>query len=149
MTYICIMDKINKIEAVHSFTVMPKDCNFNLDKSTNRNRILFGGKILYDMDFAAAKVARRACYGVGADMIVTASMEKTNFDKPAYLGDIVTYTATIKALGRSSIQIRVRVTREDNIGQLEHICSSNMVFVTVKDSKPFGHGLTFEKLEQG
>ena len=140
--------KINKLEAVHSFTVMPKDCNFNLDKSTNRNRILFGGKILYDMDFAAAKVARRACYGVGADMIVTASMDKTNFDKPAFLGDIVTYTASIKGFGRSSLQIRVRVTREDGEGNVEHICSSNMVFVTVKDSKPFRHGLTFEKLEQ-
>jgi len=142
------MDKINKLEAVHSFTVMPKDCNFNLDKSTNRNRILFGGKILYDMDFAAAKVVRRACYGVGGDMVVTASMDKTNFDKPAFLGDIVTYTATIKGLGRSSIQVRVRVTREDWEGNVEHICSSNMVFVTVKDSKPFRHGLTFEKLEQ-
>jgi len=142
------MDKINKLEAVHSFTVMPKDCNFNLDKSTNINRILFGGKILYDMDFAAAKVARRACYGVGADMIVTASMDKTNFDKPAYLGDIVTYTATIKAIGRSSLQIRVRVTREDSEGNVEHICSSNMVFVTVKEGKAFKHGLTFEKLEE-
>ena len=138
---------INKIEAVHSFTVMPKDCNFNLDKSTNRNRILFGGKILYDIDFAAAKVARRATYGVGADMIVTASMDKTNFDKPAFLGDIITYTATIKALGRSSIQIRVRVTREDSIGNIEHICSSNMTFVTIKEGRPFAHELTFEKLE--
>ncbi len=143
-----VIDKVNKIEAVHSFTVMPKDCNFNLDKSTNRNRILFGGKILYDMDFAAAKVARRACYGVGADMIVTASMDKTNFDRPAFLGDIITYTATIKAIGRSSIQIRVRVTREDGEGLVEHICSSNMTFVTVKDSKPHKHGLTFEILEQ-
>jgi len=142
------MEKINKVEAIHSFTVMPRDCNFNLDKSTNRNRILFGGKILYDMDFAAAKVARRACYGVGADRIVTASMDKVNFDKPAYLGDIVTYTATIKALGRSSIQIRVRVNREDSVGNVEHICSSNMTFVTVKDGKPFRHDLTFEKLEQ-
>jgi acyl-CoA hydrolase len=140
-------DKINKIVAVHSFTVMPKDCNFNLDKNTNRNRILFGGKILYDLDFAAAKIARRACYGVGADMIVTASMDKTNFDKPAYLGDIVTYTASVKGIGRSSLQIRVRVTREDGEGAVEHICSSNMVFVTVKDGKPFNHNLTFEKLE--
>ena len=141
------MDKINKLEAVHSFTVMPKDCNFNLDRDTNRNRILFGGKILYDLDFAAAKIARRACYSVGSDMVVTASMDKTNFDKPAYLGDIITYTATIKGLGRSSLHIRVKVTREDNEGSVEHICSSNTVFVTIKDGLPFNHGLTFAKLE--
>lgn len=29
------MDKINKLEATHSFTVMPRDCNYNLDKRTN------------------------------------------------------------------------------------------------------------------
>jgi len=137
---------INKLEAIHSFTVMPKDCNFNLDKLTNSNRILFGGKILYEIDYAAAKIARRACYGVDADMIVTASMDKTNFEKPAYLGDIITYTATIKALGRSSIQIRVKVKRESMEGVIEDICSANMTFVCIKDGKPFAHNLTFEKL---
>jgi acyl-CoA hydrolase len=142
-----MIPKINKLEAEHSFTVMPKDCNFNLDKNTNSNRILFGGKILYDMDFAAAKVARRATYGVDCDMVVTASMDKTNFDKPAFIGDIITYSAVIKALGRTSIQIRVRVVRETTNGEIEHICSSNATFVTIKDGKPSPHGLTFEKLE--
>lgn len=141
------MSKINKLTAVHSFTVMPKDCNFNTDKDTNSNKILFGGKVMYDMDFAAAKIARRATYGVGADMIVTASMDKINFEKPAYVGDIVTYTATIKALGRTSIQIRVKVVREDMHGNIESICSSNTTFVTLKNGKPFPHDLTFEKLE--
>ena len=27
------MNKINKLEAVHSFTVMPRDCNFNRDEN--------------------------------------------------------------------------------------------------------------------
>lgn len=140
------MEKINKLEAVHSFTVMPRDCNYNLDKRTNGNTVLFGGKILYDMDFAAAKIARRATYGVGADMVVTASMDKTNFDRPSFVGDIITYTSTIKALGRSSIQIRVKVKRESMEGDVEEICSSNMTFVTMKDGKPFPHNLTWDKL---
>lgn len=140
------MDKINKLEAVHSFTVMPRDCNYNVDKRTNGNTVLFGGKILYDMDFAAAKIARRATYGVGADMVVTASMDKTNFDRPSFVGDIITYTSTIKALGRSSIQIRVKVKKESMKGEIEEICSSNMTFVTMKDGKPFPHNLTWDKL---
>lgn len=45
------MDKINKLEATHSFTVMPRDCNYNLDKRTNGNTVLFGGKILYNIIF--------------------------------------------------------------------------------------------------
>lgn len=103
-------------------------------------------KSFYNIDFAAAKIARRATYGVGADMVVTASMDKTNFDRPSFVGDIITYTSTIKALGRSSIQIRVKVKRENMEGEVEEICSSNMTFVTMKDGKPFPHNLTWDKL---
>ena len=139
--------KVNKLEAVNSFTVMPKDCNYNLEEGSKVTRILFGGKLLYDLDYAGAKIARRATYGVDCDYCVTASIGSTNFERPAYVGDIITYTSTIKALGKSSIQIRVKVTRESVRGELEQISSSNMTFVTVKDGKPYPHGLTFEKLE--
>lgn len=139
--------KIDKLTAVHSFTVMPKDCNFNKNKKTNTNNILFGGKLMYEMDYAGAKIARRATYDVKADMIVTASTEGINFEKPAYLGDLVTMTARIKALGRTSIQIRIKVTRESMEGKIEQICSANMTFVTIKDNKPFPHHLNFEKLQ--
>jgi acyl-CoA hydrolase len=141
-------EKINKLEAVHSFTVMPKDCNYNLDESSKTMRILFGGKLLYDLDFAAAKIARRATYDVDCDMVVTASVDKTNFEKPAFIGDIITYTSTIKAFGKSSIQIRIKVVREGLKGDIELISTSNMTFVTIKDSKPYKHNLTFEKLSK-
>ena len=139
--------EINRLEAVHSFTVMPKDCNYNVEEEGGVTRILFGGKLLYDLDFAAAKVARRATYQVDCDMVVTASLGQTNFDKPAFIGDIITYTSTIKAFGRSSIQIRIKVTRESLKGEVENISSSNMTFVTVKKRKAMPHGLTFEKLK--
>jgi len=138
--------KINKLVAVHSFTVMPKDCNYNVEEGSETTRILFGGKLLYDLDFAAAKIARRATYDVDCDMVVTASVGETNFEKPAFTGDIITYTSTIKALGKSSIQIRIQVVRESLTGFIELISTSNMTFVTVKDGKPSKHDLTFEKL---
>lgn len=140
--------KVNKLEATHSFTVMPKDCNYNLDDESKATRILFGGKLLYDLDFAGAKVARRATYGVDCDMVVTASIGNTNFDRPAYVGDIITYISTVKALGKSSIQIRVKVTRENKKGEIEEISSSNITFVTIKDGKPYPHGLTWEELSK-
>jgi acyl-CoA hydrolase len=136
----------SKIESVHSFTVMPMDCNFNTNYN-GKNDIVFGGNIMYHMDFAGAKVARRATYGIGHDMIVTASTDTINFTSPAYLGDIITMVATVKALGRTSIQIRIKVSRESMIGEVESICSANMVFVTMKDGKPFPHGLNFDKLQ--
>jgi len=139
---------INKLEAEHSFIVMPKDCNYNMDEDGNVMRTLFGGKLLYDLDFAAAKIARRATYDVDCDMVVTASVDKTNFDKPAFIGDIITYTSTIKALGKSSIQIRIKVIRESRKGVVELISTSNMTFVTMKGGKPTPHELTFKKLNK-
>lgn len=137
---------ISKLESVHSFTVMPKDCNFNRNPSSGKNDILFGGKLLYEVDYSGAKVARRATYEVDCDTIVTASIDRINFEKPAYIGDIITMTATISSLGRSSIQVRVKVRRESVKGETEQICSATMAFVTIKDGSPVKHDLNFEKL---
>lgn len=138
---------IDKLNSVHSFTVMPKDCNFNKNHKNSKNDILFGGKILYEIDYAGAKIARRATYDVDCDTIVTASISTVNFESPAFLGDIVSMYASIKSLGRTSIQIRVKVNRESLKGEVEQICTSNMTFVTLKDGKPFPHKLNFEKLK--
>ena len=136
---------INKLEAVHSFTVMPKDCNFNRNHENGKNDILFGGKLMYEIDYSGAKIARRATYDVDCDTIVTASTDRINFEKPAFLGDIITMRATVKAFGKSSIQIRVKVSRESLKGDTEQICSANMTFVTIKNGKPTSHHLSFEK----
>lgn len=138
----------DKLEAVHSFTVMPKDCNFNKNHANGKNDILFGGKLMYEIDYAGAKVVRRATYDVDCDMIVTASTDKINFEKPAFLGDIINMTATIKAFGKSSLQVRVKVHREGLDGTYEQICSANMTFVSIKDGKPYSHNLNFEKLQE-
>lgn len=139
---------INKLNSVHSFTVMPKDCNFNRNPDSDKNDMLFGGKLLYEIDYAGAKVARRATYDVDCDTIVTASIDKINFQKPAYIGDIITMVAEIKSLGRSSITILVKVRRESLRGEIEQICTANMVFVTIKNSKPVQHYLDFNKLSK-
>lgn len=137
---------INKLEAVHSFTVMPKDCNFNRNHENGKNDILFGGKLMYEIDYAGATIARRATYDIDCDTVVTASTDRINFERPAFLGDIVTMTATIKALGTSSIQIRVKVKRESLQGYIEQICSANMTFVAIKDGGPVAHCLNFDRL---
>ena len=133
--------KKNKLMAVHSFTVFPQDMNYAGS--------LFGGKVMAEMDIAGVKVVRRALYGCGADGCVTASVDRIDFKKPAQLGDLITMTAVIKALGKSSIQVRITVTRESLNGSVvdEEICAANFTFVSVKDKKPYPHGLSFEKLE--
>lgn len=137
--------KYNKLEATHSFTVMPRDCNFN-SKITGQNNILFGGKLLFELDYAGAKVVRRALYGTDTNSFVTASIDRIDFKNPSIIGDMVIMVATIKSFGRSSIQLRVKVNREDLEGNVEEICSANMTFVALKDAKPSPHGLSFDKI---
>lgn len=138
------MDKISeyngsKLIAIHSFTVFPNDLNYAGS--------LFGGIVMSHMDLAGVKVVRRALYGTGADGCVTASVDKIDFHKPAFLGDLITLTAEIKAIGKSSLQIRIKVTSENISGKMDDICAANFTFVATKDNKPYPHGLSFEKLK--
>ena len=129
----------NKLTAVHSFTVFPQDLNYA--------DTLFGGKVMAEMDIAGVKVVRRALYGTGAEGAVTASVDRIDFKKPAFLGDLITMVAEIKTLGKSSLQIKISVSRESQQGYIEEICAANFTFVAMKDKKPFPHGLSFEQLE--
>ena len=131
--------KKNRLIAVHSFAVFPQDLNYSGS--------LFGGKVMMEMDLAGAKVVRRALYGTGADGCVTASVDRIDFHKPAFLGDLITMTAEIKSLGKSSLNIRIKVTRESIVGEIDDICAANFTFVAIKDKKSYPHGLSFEKLE--
>lgn len=131
-------DRVNRIISSHSFTVFPQDLNYN--------DTLFGGKIMAEMDIAGVKVVRRALYGTGADGCVTACVDRIDFHKPAFLGDLIVMNSEIKSLGKSSVQVRITVNRESTLGEIEEICAANFTFVAMKDRKPFQHGLTFEKL---
>jgi acyl-CoA hydrolase len=138
---IMIIDKTkkSKLTAVHSFTVFPQDMNYA--------NSLFGGKVMAEMDIAGVKVVRRALYGTGADGCVTASVDRIDFKKPAFLGDLITMISEIKTLGKSSIQVKITVTRESVMGEVDDICAANFTFVAMKDKKSFQHGLTFDILE--
>src|ERR1035437_4222029 len=115
----------SKLKAVHSFTVFPENLNYVGS--------LFGGKVAEQMDLAGVKVVRRALYDTGADGCVTASYDRIDFQKPGFLGDIITMEAEIKAFGKSSIQVRIKVSREGQKGETEQICIANMTFVSVKE----------------
>ncbi len=130
--------KGDRLSATHSFTVFPQDLNYA--------DTLFGGKVMAEMDVAGVKVVRRALYETDCDGAVTASVDKIDFKKPAFLGDLITMKADIKGLGRSSIQIKISVTRESQTGDVEEICAANFTFVSMKNKKSHPHNLSFEKL---
>ncbi|HZK01796.1 MAG TPA: acyl-CoA thioesterase [Anaerovoracaceae bacterium] len=68
-----------------------------------------GGEIMKLMDNAAGAVARR----YARSNVVTARVDELEFHLPIFVGALVTLTATIAYVGRSSMEIIVNVYVED------------------------------------
>lgn len=89
---------------------------------------VFGGVVLAMMDKAAAvaaiRHARTAC--------VTASIDRVDFREPIYLGDLVVMHASVNYVGRSSMEVGVRVEAEEMLtGKRRHTNSCYLTFVAV------------------
>ena len=96
--------------------VMPND--------TNNLNTLFGGKLMYWMDMAAAICAHKHTNNV----VVTASVDNITFKAPIHKGDIVTLNAFITRVFNTSMEIFIEVTAQ-NSNKKEKI-ESNTAFFT-------------------
>ena len=96
--------------------VMPND--------TNNLNTLFGGKLMYWMDMAAAICANKHTNNV----VVTASVDNITFKAPINKGDIVTLNAFITRVFNTSMEIFIEVTAQ-NSNKKEKI-ESNTAFFT-------------------
>jgi acyl-CoA hydrolase len=126
-------------EYITDFTVFPEHINVV--------GTLFGGTLLGKMDIAAATLARKLLYGTESDGAVTASMDKVDFLSPGHVGDLIIIKSTLKSLGRSSMLIKCSVYREDRKGEKQKMCTGIFTFVSMKDGKPYQHGLSFPVTE--
>jgi acyl-CoA hydrolase len=89
---------------------------------------VFGGVVLAMMDrtaaVAAIRHARASC--------VTASIDRVDFREPIHLGDLVVMKASVNYVGRTSMEVGVRVEAEDlQSGRRRHTNSCYMTFVAV------------------
>ena len=89
---------------------------------------VFGGVILGLMDktaaIAAVRHARSSC--------VTASIDRVDFREPIHVGDVVVVKASVNFVGRTSMEIGVRVEAEELItGRRRHTNSAYLTFVAV------------------
>ncbi|MHB8461979.1 MAG: acyl-CoA thioesterase [Vulcanimicrobiaceae bacterium] len=69
---------------------------------------LFGGKALSMMDITAGIAAMRAC----RTQVVTASMDRTDFKQPIFVGEFAETIARVVAVGRTSLTIDVELWAE-------------------------------------
>lgn len=100
--------------------MMPQDAN-------NMGHV-FGGVVLSMMDKTAAIAAFRHC----RMPVVTASIDRVDFREPIHLGDLLVMKASVNYVGRTSLEVGVRVEAEDLLtGRRRHTNSCYLTFVAV------------------
>jgi acyl-CoA hydrolase len=99
-----------------------------MPEHSNNMGHVFGGVILSMMDKCAAIAAfRHSRAGV-----VTVSIDRVDFREPIHLGDLVVMKASVNYVGRSSMEVGVRVEAEDLLtGIRRHTNSCYLTFVAV------------------
>jgi acyl-CoA hydrolase len=103
--------------------MMPQDAN-------NMGNV-FGGVILSMMD----KTAAIAAFRHSRASVVTASIDRVDFREPVRLGDLVIMKSSVNFVGRSSMEVGVRVEAEDLLsGRRRHTNSCYLTFVAVDAS---------------
>lgn len=107
--------------------------------SNNLNNV-FGGVILAMMDTAAAvsaiRHARMTC--------VTVSVDRVDFRQPIYLGELVIMKCSVNFVGRTSMEVGVRVEAEHLLtGVRRHTNSCYLTYVAVD---PTGHPVEVPRL---
>ena len=93
-----------------------------------------GGVIMKLIDMAGAIVALRH-----ARMnIVTASVDRIDFLHPVYVGDVLSLKASLNLVGRTSMEVGVRVESENPLtGEIRYNASAFLTYVALdKDKKP-------------
>jgi acyl-CoA hydrolase len=95
---------------------------------------VFGGVLISLVDRAAAVTAMRHARGP----CVTVSIDKVDFKEPIYSGELVTCSARINFIGKTSMEIGVTVVTEHPMtGVKRHTNDCFLTFVAVnKDGRP-------------
>ena len=87
-----------------------------------------GGVILKQVDTCGGVVAARHARA----NVVTASIDRVDFHNPCYVGNLLVLKGSLNHVGRSSMEIGVRVEAENVItGERKHIASAYLTFVAL------------------
>jgi uncharacterized protein (TIGR00369 family) len=94
-----------------------------------------GGVIMKMIDTAAGVVATRHA----RSNAVTASVDRLDFHHPAFSGDMITCKASLNLVGKTSMEIGVRVETEHLFtGEVRHIASAYLTYVALdRTGKPY------------
>lgn len=89
---------------------------------------IHGGTIMRLVDEVAGVAAVKFSRGP----VVTVSMDRMDFLVPVYVGDVVTFKATVNASWRTSMEVGVRVDAENpRTGEIRHSNTAYLTFVAL------------------
>ncbi len=105
-----------------------------LPEDANAAGNVHGGTIMKLIDNAGGVVAHRHA----RRNIVTASIDQMSFHAPVYIGNVVFLKASVNYVGRTSMEVGVRVEAEDlDTGVRVHTGSAYLSFVALdEDGRP-------------
>lgn len=105
-------------------SMMPRD--------TNAQGTIFGGVLLAYLDQAGAIATRAHC-----DRVVTVKMTEVVFHEPVYVGDVVSFFATVTRIGRTSITVHVHVEAERWLSPEKgvKVTEADVIYVSVDESR--------------
>lgn len=91
---------------------------------------VLGGKVLHLIDIAAAICAHRHC----RSQVVTASMDRVDFLHPVKMGHVMILHASVNYVGRTSMEVGVKVESEDLMtGLRQKTASAYTTFVALDE----------------
>jgi acyl-CoA hydrolase len=93
-----------------------------------------GGVVMKMADDAGAIVATRHSRSI----VVTVAVDSLTFLSPIYVGNLVTFTAALSYVGRTSMEVEVLVEAEDPLtGEKTHTNTAYLVYVALdEDGRP-------------
>jgi uncharacterized protein (TIGR00369 family) len=117
---------IRDSQATISQLMLPTDANIHGN--------VHGGVIMKMADDAGAIVATRH----SRSFVVTVAVDSITFLSPIYVGNLVTFTAALSYVGRTSMEVEVLVEAEDPLtGEKTHTNTAYLVYVALdEDGRP-------------
>ena len=111
-----------------------------MPRDTNPHGTIFGGVLLSYIDQAGAIAARAQIL----HKFVTVAMDSVEFHEPVLVGDVLSFYAAIKRVGRTSLTMRVWVEAERFADPREvvSVTEASITYVAVDENRqPVPHGL--------
>jgi acyl-CoA thioesterase YciA len=87
-----------------------------MPENQNSQGAIFGGWMMSQMDLAGSIVCRKFQKTPAVESMVTVNVERLNFKKPVYSGDVIECWVEVLDIGRTSIltEIKVYVRRKQS-----------------------------------